>query len=120
MGRLVVILIHVFVGLVVVILLGFRDGDPEIRRQGRRGKIFAIMFFSMCSLITIAMFPNLLESMQDTDEVIAEIAEPHFSVPSFVLGGFCMSAILAAIGFAVVHTDKKHEEKQNEEEKEKK
>lgn len=63
---------------------------------------------------------------EQKETVESEVAEdvpeirPHFSIGSFVLGGFCISVILSTLGFAVVYANKKHEEEQNKEEPEEK
>ena len=61
-------------------------------------------------VLTISVFVGLVVP------ILCKRGIETFSAGSFVLGGFCISTILAALGFAVVHADKKHEEEQNEEE----
>ena len=78
--------------------------------------------------ITLAEVPEETETYPSEQEkaiepeIVEDVPEvrPHFSIGSFVLGGFCISAILGALGFVVVYANKKHEEEQNEEEPEEK
>lgn len=66
--------------------------------------------------------PEYEETTAPAAEIVEDVPEvrSHFSIGSFVLGGFCISAILGALGFAVVYANKNHKEEQNEEESEEK